>query len=70
MLDRGERIELLVDKTDRLADDAFTFRRSAVRLKHHIQLQHIKFWAAVGGGSILLLYFILAVSCGPKVNKC
>lgn len=36
MLDRGERIELLVHKTDSLQAQAFTFRRQSRRLHHHM----------------------------------
>ena len=33
VLDRGERIELLVDKTDHLQNDAFRFRKAGRALK-------------------------------------
>jgi vesicle-associated membrane protein 7 len=34
VLDRGERLDLLVDKTEHLQGEAFAFRREARRLKH------------------------------------
>lgn len=36
VLDRGERIELLVHKTDSLQAQAFTFRRQSRCLHHHM----------------------------------
>ena len=35
VLDRGERIELLVDKTDHLQDDSFAFKRQVTCPDHH-----------------------------------
>ena len=34
VLERGEKIELLVDKTDRLNQQAFKFESSSRKLKH------------------------------------
>lgn len=36
MLERGERIELLVHKTDALQGQAFSFRRETRRLRNQI----------------------------------
>lgn len=36
VLDRGERIELLVHKTDALQSQAFSFRRESRRLKNQM----------------------------------
>eukprot|EP00854_Cymbomonas_tetramitiformis_P022307 gene22307-26909_t len=44
VLDRGEKIELLVDKADNLQGDAFRFKKSAVRLKHAQWWNNAKLW--------------------------
>lgn len=41
VLERGERIELLVDKTDHLSSEAFIFKKEARKLK-------TKMWWKVG----------------------
>lgn len=39
VLDRGERLDVLLDKTEGLQDVAFTFRREARRLKRGLWWQ-------------------------------
>ena len=42
VLDRGEKIELLVDKTEVLAGDAFRFKKQASRVKHAQWVKNMK----------------------------
>ena len=42
VLERGEKLELLVDKTDRLNATAFTFERSSRRLKEQMFWKKVK----------------------------
>mmetsp|Transcript_9047 Transcript_9047/g.33267 ORF Transcript_9047/g.33267 Transcript_9047/m.33267 type:complete len:217 (-) Transcript_9047:634-1284(-) len=42
VLDRGEKIELLVDKTDQLQGDAFRFKRRGIQLKRQMWWKNIK----------------------------
>ena len=70
VLDRGEKIELLIDKTDQLQGDAFQFRRNTRKLKSEMWWKNFRLACMVVGGSVLLIYFIAAMACGVKLNHC
>jgi len=70
VLDRGEKIELLIDKTDQLQGDAFAFRRNTRKLKREMWWRNFRLACGIGIGVILLVYFISAMACGVKLNKC
>jgi vesicle-associated membrane protein 7 len=42
VLERGEKIELLVDKTDALQGEAFRFKRQARQLKQQLWWRNIR----------------------------
>jgi vesicle-associated membrane protein 7 len=70
VLERGEKIELLVDKTDRLNQQAFKFERSSRELKRAMWWRNAR-WAAfsvVAGG--FALYFIASLFCGFDFHRC
>ncbi|KAG8951086.1 hypothetical protein FRC00_007422 [Tulasnella sp. 408] len=70
ILSRGERIELLVDKTDTMAGQAWAFRRGArsVRRQQFWRNQKIMLLSVAVG--ILLLYIFIAQFCGAGLNHC
>ncbi|KAG8915815.1 hypothetical protein FRC01_003498 [Tulasnella sp. 417] len=70
ILSRGERIELLVDKTDTMAGQAWAFRRGArsVRRQQFWRNQKIMLLSVAVG--ILLLYVFIAQFCGAGLNHC
>lgn len=70
VLDRGEKIDLLVDKADNLQADAFRFKKTAVKLKRAYWWQNVKIQLTVFFVLAAIIYTILAISCGIKVNKC
>eukprot|EP00919_Chromeraceae_sp_WS-2016_P027306 GHVR01064868.1.p1 GENE.GHVR01064868.1~~GHVR01064868.1.p1 ORF type:complete len:155 (-),score=16.18 GHVR01064868.1:7-471(-) len=70
ILSRGERIELLVDKTDNLSGQEWAFRRGArdVRRKQFWKNQRILFLSGFVG--LVLIYVIIAQFCGAGLNHC
>ncbi|KAG8900562.1 hypothetical protein FRB99_005974 [Tulasnella sp. 403] len=70
ILSRGERIELLVDKTDNMAGQAWAFRRGArsVRRQQFWRNQRIVLLSVAVG--FLLLYIFIAQFCGAGLNHC
>jgi vesicle-associated membrane protein 7 len=48
VLERGERIDLLVDRTDQLSQAAFTFRRQSTALKRAMWWKNVKLMAMLG----------------------
>jgi len=67
---RGEKIELLVDKTEDLEQHAFKFQRGARNLNRAMCLRNAKWTAIVIAVVILIIYFIIAGICGWKVDQC
>lgn len=68
VLDRGERLELLVDKTDHLQHESLAFKREARRLKHKMWWSSMRMMLMLGGVGLLILYLIIAFSCGPLLQ--
>lgn len=70
ILERGDRLELLVQKTDDLSDSAFVFKRGATALKRDMWYRNIKTSAYVVLLIIVGLYILGAVLCGPTLQSC
>uniref|UniRef100_A0A7S0RU98 V-SNARE coiled-coil homology domain-containing protein n=1 Tax=Chlamydomonas leiostraca TaxID=1034604 RepID=A0A7S0RU98_9CHLO len=70
VLERGEKLDLLVDKTDSLQETAFTFRSQARRLQRTLWWRNAKMWVVMGGVAAAVLYLILAASCGATLSHC
>ncbi|KAL7409456.1 synaptobrevin-domain-containing protein [Mrakia frigida] len=70
ILSRGERIELLVDKTDTMAGQAWAFRRGARGVRRQMWWRNVKIMALCGVVGVLLVYFLVASICGPALGSC
>ena len=71
VLERGERIELLVDKTERLDHNAVRFKKQAVNLKRSMWWKRVKMGIVLFLVVLLVVYGILALSCGGLLlDKC
>lgn len=65
VLQRGEKIELLVDKTDALSQSAFQFKKQAKQVKNVMWWKNVKIMCIIGLICLAVIYFIIAVTCGP-----
>ncbi|KAK0443083.1 VAMP/synaptobrevin-like protein [Desarmillaria tabescens] len=65
ILSRGERIELLVDKTDAMAGQATAFRRGARNVRRQMWWKNKK---VLGTWYLVLLWIILAQFCGASLR--
>lgn len=71
VLERGERIELLVDKTENLNQNAFKFKKSATQLKRSMWWKNIKIMIILIVVILVVVYFIVAMAChGLLFQKC
>jgi vesicle-associated membrane protein 7 len=71
VLARGEKIELLVDKTENLNQQAFKFKRQSRDLKNSMWWKNVKLMIIIFVIVVLVLYFIIAMACGtPDLSKC
>mmetsp|Transcript_11688 Transcript_11688/g.23613 ORF Transcript_11688/g.23613 Transcript_11688/m.23613 type:complete len:217 (+) Transcript_11688:49-699(+) len=70
VLERGERIELLVDKTDRLNHQAFKFEKTSRTLKNTMYYRKIRNIAILVVFVALIIFFIVAIICGFDFKNC
>uniref|UniRef100_A0A7C9EER7 Longin domain-containing protein n=1 Tax=Opuntia streptacantha TaxID=393608 RepID=A0A7C9EER7_OPUST len=64
ILDRGDRIELLVDKTATMQDSAFHFRKQSKHLRHALWMKNARLLVWLTCLLVALLYIIIAACCG------
>ncbi|KAG7530253.1 hypothetical protein FFLO_05183 [Filobasidium floriforme] len=70
ILARGERIEVLVDKTDSMAHQAHAFRRGARGVRRQMWWKNTRIMALSVVVCVLLLYLLLAQFCGLALGSC
>jgi vesicle-associated membrane protein 7 len=70
VLERGEKIELLVDKTDRLNQQAFKFERSSRSLKREMLWKKYRNYLLIFILLIIIAVFIAVMVCGLNFDKC
>ena len=68
ILSRGERIELLVDKTDTMATQATAFRRGARTVRRQMWWKNTKILALCILVALIFLYIIVAQFCGAGLQ--
>jgi vesicle-associated membrane protein 7 len=64
VLERGDRIELLVDKTSTIQDNSFRFKKQSRRLRQAMWMENAKLLASLTGLILVLLYIIVSFFCG------
>mmetsp|Transcript_5725 Transcript_5725/g.15032 ORF Transcript_5725/g.15032 Transcript_5725/m.15032 type:complete len:117 (+) Transcript_5725:547-897(+) len=64
VLDRGEKISLLVDKSDNLHQQAFKFSKASTHFKRQMWLRNMKLYGMLGGIALLVVYLVSASACG------
>mmetsp|Transcript_11086 Transcript_11086/g.33079 ORF Transcript_11086/g.33079 Transcript_11086/m.33079 type:complete len:227 (+) Transcript_11086:214-894(+) len=70
VLERGEKLELLVDKTDRLQASAFTFEKSSRKLKEAMFWKKVKLYMLALSAVGFVVFIITWVACGADFGKC
>ncbi|PSR97997.1 Vesicle-associated membrane protein [Actinidia chinensis var. chinensis] len=63
VLDRGEKIELLVDKTENLQFQADSFQRQGRQLRRKMWLQSLQMKIMVGGAVLALIVILWLIAC-------
>jgi vesicle-associated membrane protein 7 len=70
ILERGEKLELMVDKTDRLQQQAFKFERSSNQLRVTMFYRKMRIYLLFAFIIALFLWLISSVICGFDYEKC
>ncbi|XP_031202323.1 vesicle-associated membrane protein 7 isoform X3 [Mastomys coucha] len=61
---RGERLELLIDKTENLVDSSVTFKTTSRNLARAMCMKNIKLTIIIIIVSIVFIYIIVSPLCG------
>ncbi|XP_031622849.1 vesicle-associated membrane protein 7 [Contarinia nasturtii] len=61
---RGERLELLVNKTENLRDTSVSFRKTSRNLARAMFWNNIKMYVIIGAVVLFIIYVIVSMSCG------
>ena len=71
VLERGEKIELLVDKTDRLNQQAFKFEKTSKQLRDQMFWRKVKTYLMIAFAVALTIFIITVAACGGfRFKKC
>lgn len=69
--DRGEKLELLVNKTENLSNNSVAFRKASRNLARQMFWKNIRLYVVVGLIIIFVLYVIVSMACGGLAwQKC
>ena len=64
VLERGERIDLLVDKTDGMNQTAFAFRKRSTALRRRMWWRNTRLLVFLAFAVLFLVYLIVGAFCG------
>ena len=71
VIDRGERIEILVDKTEALSQASFAFKKRSTALRRQMWWKNQKLVLMMVCVGILGFYFFISSVCGfPGWKEC
>ncbi|KAI9204314.1 synaptobrevin-domain-containing protein [Polychytrium aggregatum] len=71
VLERGERIEILVDKTESLNATSFAFKKRSTALRRAMWWKNTKLMAVLAVVAVLLVYVLIGSVCGlPAWGQC
>lgn len=68
VLDRGERLEVLVQSTENLQTQAFSFKRDAGRLHRTMWWKDARMKVAIVVIVVLAVYVLISVVCSPTLH--
>ncbi|KAF5282176.1 hypothetical protein FQR65_LT02873 [Abscondita terminalis] len=61
---RGERLELLINKTENLTNNSLTYRKTSRNLARSLFWKNVKLYVILGVVVIVIIYIIVSLSCG------
>eukprot|EP00088_Acartia_fossae_P064197 TRINITY_DN7895_c0_g1_i10.p1 TRINITY_DN7895_c0_g1~~TRINITY_DN7895_c0_g1_i10.p1 ORF type:complete len:221 (+),score=50.81 TRINITY_DN7895_c0_g1_i10:38-700(+) len=64
LVERGEKLDLLVDKTDNLSATAVTFKTTSRAVHNQMWWKSVRWSIAVGVAVLIFVYIIVSLSCG------
>lgn len=69
-MERGEKIELLVMRTNKLQQDAMKYEKSAKKLKNAYWWMNVKYWIYATLAMAVLALIVTFMICGTDLSSC
>lgn len=71
ILDRGDRLDNLITKTDNLNQSAFAFKKRSTTLRRQMWWKNVKLLVLLGVVIIMIIYLFVGFGCGlPAWQRC
>ena len=70
VVDRGEHLELLVDKSDGISNQARQFQKQSTGLRKAMWWKNVRSMLTLAGSLIVLLMLVLVWRCGFSLSHC
>ncbi|CEG48749.1 vesicle-associated membrane [Plasmopara halstedii] len=70
LMERGEKIELLVTRTNKLQQDAMKYEKSAMKLKNAFWWMDVKYWIYMTLALAVLALIVALSICGTDFSGC
>ena len=70
LLDRGQRLDALVSRSDRLTSQTRSFERSSLRLKQHQRWRAVRRGLLIVAGILVVAVIALLSVCGADFGRC
>ncbi|AWP12427.1 Vesicle-associated membrane protein 7 isoform 2 [Scophthalmus maximus] len=68
---RGEKLELLIDKTENLVDSSVTFKTTSRNLARAMCMKNLKLTVVIVLVCLVVLYVVVSAACGgPRWQSC
>merc|ERR1719369_930054 len=64
IMERGEKLDLLIDKTENLSANSVTFRTTSRNLQRAMWYKNIKLTIGAAVGVLVFLYILISLCCG------
>lgn len=68
IIERGEKLDILVDKTDTLQAKATAFKKHSCAVKNTMRKRRLKFMACIGVAVLLVIYLLMSAICGFEME--
>jgi len=71
LIERGEHIDMLVERSSQLNNDSFQFKTKSTELKSRLWFRNIKIWILICCIICVVIFLIVWFACGfPNFSKC
>ena len=70
LMERGEKLNLLVTRTEKLQQEAFKYEKASKKLKNTYWWKNVKYLVAIGVGLVVLGLWLSFMICGIDYSSC